>query len=196
MTDATAIENAVRARFDALAVAPSEETRFPVGRASALRLGYRAEELDALPSAAIESFAGVGNPLSSLDLRNGRVILDVGCGAGTDSLLAARKAAPDGSVFGVDFSEEMAAKARRNAAALGLSNARFVVGRADALPVEAESFDVVLSNGVFNLCVDKPKVVAEMFRALRPGGVLRMADMILEDRVSEADLARMGAWSD
>lgn len=190
------IEQAVKDRFAALARSPAEEQRFPVGPDSAKRLGYAADDIDALPVTATESFAGVGNPFSLGALRPGQSVLDLGCGAGMDSLLAARRVQPAGNVIGVDMVEEMLAKGRRNAEALGLANLNFRLGRADALPVPAASVDVIITNGVFNLCLDKPKVVAEMFRVLRPGGRLHMADILLEEHVTPEQLAGMGTWSD
>lgn len=197
MDDTTAeLEAAVAKRFAALARNPAEEKRFPVGPDSAKRLGYPAPEIDSLPAAATESFAGVGNPFAPGELRPGQSVLDLGCGAGMDSLLAARRVAPTGRVVGIDVVGEMVAKARRNAEAAGASNTDFRVGRADALPVPDGSADVVITNGVFNLCVDKPRVVAELFRVLRPGGRLRMADILLEPHVTPEELAGKGTWSD
>jgi SAM-dependent methyltransferase len=190
------IEHAVKNRFAALALNPAEEPRFPVGPESAKRLGYEAHEIEALPLAVTESFAGVGNPFALGDLRPGQSVLDLGCGAGLDSILAARRVGPEGTVIGVDMVEEMLAKGQRNAAALGLCNLDFRLGRADALPVPTASVDVMLTNGVFNLCVDKPKVIAEMARVLRPGGRLAMADILLEEHVTPEQLAGMGTWSD
>jgi arsenite methyltransferase len=197
MNDAPAdLESAVKERFAALARNPTEEKRFPVGPDSARRLGYPSQEIDSLPLAATESFAGVGNPFSLGELRPGQSVVDLGCGAGMDSILAARQVESTGKVIGVDMVEEMLAKARRNAEAAGVSNTDFRAGRADALPVPAGSVDVVITNGVFNLCVDKPKVVAELFRVLRPGGRLQMADILLEPHVTPEELAGKGTWSD
>lgn len=190
------LETAVTERFAAFARNPLEEKRFPVGPESAKRLGYTAEEVDSLPTAATESYAGVGNPFCLGKLRRGQTVLDLGCGAGMDSILAARRVGPTGKVIGVDMVEEMLAKARQNAQAVGLSNTEFRAGRADALPVPDESMDVIIINGVFNLCVDKPKVVAELFRVLRHGGRLQMADILLEPHVTPAELAKKGEWSD
>ena len=192
----TATEQAVKDRFAALARNPAEEKRFPVGSESAKRLGYTACDIDALPLTATESFAGVGNPLSLGELKQGQVVLDIGCGAGMDSFLAARQVQPHGQVIGVDMVEEMLAKARRSAESLGIVNLDLRLGRADALPVSTASVDVIITNGVFNLCVDKPKVIAEMFRVLRPGGRLQMADILLEEHVTPEQLAGMGTWSD
>ena len=190
------IERAVKDRFAALARRPAEEQRFPVGPDSAKKLGYATHDIDTLPMAATESFAGVGNPFSLGELRPGQIILDLGCGGGMDSLLAARRVQPAGKVIGVDMVEEMLAKAQRNAEMVGLTNLDFRLGRADALPVYAESVDVIITNGVFNLCLDKPKVVAEMCRVLRPGGCLYMADILLEEHVTPEQLVSMGTWSD
>jgi SAM-dependent methyltransferase len=190
------IEMAVKNRFAALARHPAEEQRFPVGPESAKRLGYAADEIEALPRTATESFAGVGNPFTLGALQPGQTILDLGCGAGMDSLLAARRVQPAGKVLGVDLVEAMLTKGRRNAEAVGLGNVTFLCGRADALPVSAASVDVLITNGVFNLCLDKPKVVAEMFRVLRPSGRLAMADILLEDHITSEQLAGMGTWSD
>lgn len=197
MNDAPAhLETAVHERFAALARNPAEEKRFPVGPDSARRLGYPSQDIDSLPMAATESFAGVGNPFSLGELRPGQSVLDLGCGAGMDSILAARRVGPTGKVIGVDMVEEMLAKARWNAAAAGLFNTDFRAGHADALPVPAASVDVIFTNGVFNLCVDKLKVVAELFRVLRPGGRLQMADILLEPHVTPEELAGKGTWSD
>jgi ubiquinone/menaquinone biosynthesis C-methylase UbiE len=167
-----------------------------VGPASARRLGYDAAEIDALPASVTESFAGVGNPLALGELRAGDTVLDLGCGAGFDSILAARRVGPGGSVLGVDFAAEMVEKARRNAETVGATNAEFRQGEADALPAGDGSVDVVVSNGVFNLCLDKPKVLAEVFRVLKPGGSVQMADILLHDDVTPEEVARKGTWSD
>jgi arsenite methyltransferase len=190
------IEMAVKNRFAALARCPAEEKRFPIGADSAKHLGYNADDIDALPLTATESFAGVGNPLSLGELKPGQIVLDIGCGAGLDSLLAARQVQPHGKAIGVDMVEEMLAKGGQSAKALGLDNLDFRLGRADALPVATESVDVIITNGVFNLCLDKPKVVTEMFRVLQPGGRLQMADILLEEHVTPEQLAGMGTWSD
>ena len=190
------IKAEIKQRFVKLALAPQEEQKFPVGPASAKRLGYDDHEIDSLPSSVTESFAGVGNPLALGELRAGETVLDLGSGAGLDSILAARRVGPDGRVIGVDFAAEMVEKAKRNADAVGATNAEFRQGEADALPVPDGSVDVVISNGVFNLCLDKPKVLAEAFRVLRPGGRIQMADILLEDSVTPEEIARKGMWSD
>ncbi len=183
-------------RFVRLALDPQQEQKFPVGPGSAKRLGYDAQQIDALPASVTESFAGVGNPLALGQLRPGETVLDVGCGAGLDSLLAARRVGPTGKVVGVDFAAAMVEKARRNAALVGVTNTEFRQGEAEALPLPDASADAVISNGVFNLCVDKPKVLAEVFRVLRPGGRFHMADILLDDGVTPEEVALRGTWSD
>ena len=192
----TDLEASVQQRFAALARNPAKEEHFPVGPDSAKRLGYSAAEIDSLPAAATESFAGVGNPFSLGEPRPGQIVLDLGCGAGMDSMWAARRVGPTGKVIGVDMVEEMLAKARRNAAAAGAANTEFLKGRGDELPVAAGSVDLVITNGVLNLCVDKAKVLAELLRVLQPGGRLQMADIVLEPHVTPEELAGKGAWSD
>lgn len=190
------LRTAIRGRFVKIALSPADEQKFPVGPASAKKLGYCPTEIDALPISATESFCGVGNPLSLGEIASGQTVLDLGSGAGMDSLLAAWRVGPDGRVIGVDMCDEMIAKARLNAEQLNLSNVEFVNAGIDNLPVPNESVDVVISNGVFNLCPDKPAVLAEAYRVLRPGGRIQMADILLEAGVTPEEVAQKGAWSD
>lgn len=194
-TDAE-LERAVRERFARVAAHPDQEKKFPVGPGTARKIGYDPDEIDALPASATESFCGVGNPLGLGDVRPGLTVLDLGSGAGLDCLLAARRVGPTGQVIGVDRCDEMIAKARHNAERLGLNNVAFVHAGVGRLPLADGSVDVVISNGVFNLCADKPRVLAEAFRVLRPGGWLRMADILLEAGVTPEQVARVGCWSD
>jgi SAM-dependent methyltransferase len=187
---------AVKERFAAVAASPDREKKFPVGPASAKKLGYDPQEIDALPITATESFCGVGNPLGLGDVLPGQAVLDLGSGAGMDSLLAARRVGPTGRVVGVDLCREMVEKARSNAEMLGLHNVEFVEAGIEKLPLPDGSVDVMISNGVFNLCPDKPKVLAEAFRVLRPGGRFQMADILLHDDVTPEQLTCLGEWSD
>ena len=183
-------------RFRKVATAPDQETKFPVGPESAKKLGYDLCEVDALPSAVTESFCGVGNPfLLGQPLPDHRV-LDLGCGAGFDTLLAAQMVGPNGKVIGVDMTPQMIVKARNNAEILGLTNVEFVLGEIEDLPLPDASFDLVISNGVFNLCPDKPRVLSEVFQVLKPGGRLQMADILLELHVTPQEVASKGSWSD
>lgn len=191
-TTAEEIRAAVEQRFAQVARQPDLEKKFPVGPASAKKLGYDSQEIDALPTSVTESFCGVGNPLSLGEVRPSQTVLVLGSGAGLDSLLAARRVGPTGKVVGVELCPEMVEKARRNAEVLGLRNAEFL----KKLPLPDESVDVVISNGVFNLCPDKPRVLAEAYRVLRPGGRLQMADILLHDDVTPEEVAQKGEWSD
>jgi arsenite methyltransferase len=123
-------------------------------------------------------------------------VLDLGCGAGLDCLLAARRVAPGGHVIGLDMTGEMVEKARRNAHAVGLINVEFRQAEIEELPIKDGSVDLVISNGVFNLCPDKPRVLAEAYRILRSGGRLQMADILLHDDVTPEEVGRLGEWSD
>ena len=193
---AAEIRAAVVQRFAKVARSPDEEQKFPVGPASAKKLGYDPTEIDALPPSVTESFCGVGNPLGLGEVLPGQAVLDLGSGPGMDSLLAARRVGPTGKVVGVDLCPEMVEKARRNADLLGLRNVEFVLAGIEKVPLPDGSVDVVISNGVFNLCPDKPRVLAEAFRVLRPGGRLQMADSLLEEGVTPEEVARKGSWSD
>jgi arsenite methyltransferase len=186
----------IHERFVRVARSPHERQPFAIGPESAKALGYDPAEIDALPAQLTESFAGVGNPLGLGELRAGETVLDFGCGAGLDSILAARGVGRSGKVIGVDVTEAMLAKATKNASALGVENVEFRRAEAADLPIPDGAVDVVISNGVFNLCLDKPKVLAEVFRALKPGGRLQMADILLDDGVTPREVERKGAWSD
>lgn len=185
----------IEERFVRVARSPHEEQPFAIGSDSAKRLGYDAAEIDALPPDVTESFAGVGNPLGLGQIAPGQTVLDLGSGAGMDSLLAARRVGRAGKVIGVDVTEAMLAKATKNASALGVENIEFRRAEAATLPIPDGAVDVVISNGVLNLCLDKPKVLAEVFRVLKPGGRIQMADILL-DGVTPQEAERKGAWSD
>lgn len=195
-SSSTELRATVKDRFSKVAQAPDQETRFPVGPASAKKLGYDPNEIDALPPSVTDSFCGVGNPLGLGELRAGETVLELGSGPGMDSLLAARRVGPTGKVVGVDLCDEMIAKARHNAELLSLNNVEFVNAGIEKLPLPAESADVVISNGVLNLCLEKASVLAEAYRALRLGGRLQMADILLEEGVTPEEVAEKGSWSD
>lgn len=196
MDTANEIRDKIRQRFVKVATDPTAPQRHPHGPASAKKLGYDPSEIDALPAVVTESFAGVGNPLGLHPVRPGETVVDIGCGAGVDSILAARRVGPSGRVLGVDMTAEMVEKAKANAVAAGVTNVAFHQGEADRLPVNGGAADVVISNGVFNLCLDKPSVLAEVFRVLRPGGWVQMADILLGEAVSDEQVEQKGAWSD
>ena len=175
--DTHVLREQVREKYRAVAVDPDATYHFHTGRPLAARLGYDTAIVDQLPDRAVESFAGVGNPFSLRDLQEGERVVDVGSGAGFDSFVAAHQVGDAGAVVGVDMTDEMLAKARATAEQLALSHVEFRHGLAEALPVEDGWADVVISNGVINLCADKHAVFNEIHRVLRPGGVVQFADI-------------------
>jgi SAM-dependent methyltransferase len=174
---------------------PGEDFIFPTGRAWVLDLGYPPELVAPLPEAAAESFAGVANPFALGRLEPGEIVLDVGSGAGTDSLVAAQMVGSEGRVTGVDMTPEMLAKARAAAVAMKATNVEFVAGEAEGLPFEDESFDVVISNGVIDLIPDKDAVFSEIHRVLRPGGRIQIADVTIQNPVSEEGRRKIDLWT-
>ena len=174
---------------------PDEDFVFPTGRAWILDLGYPPELVARLPEAAAESFAGVANPFALGRLEPGEVVLDVGSGAGTDSLVAAQMVGPEGRVTGIDMTPEMLAKAKAAAGEMKATNVEFVAGEAERLPFEDESFDVVISNGVIDLIPDKDAVFSEIHRVLRPRGRIQIADVTIQNPVSEEGRKKIDLWT-
>jgi len=193
--DVAALHENVRNQYREVAINPHESFRFHTGRALAVRLGYEMRFVDALPDRAIESFAGVANPFALRTVEAGERIVDVGSGAGFDSFIAAQVVGPSGRVVGVDTTDEMLAKARGIAAFLGLEQVEFRKGLAEDLPVESEWADVVISNGVINLCADKRAVFSEMYRVLRPGGLLQFADIANGKPMPDAITQNVDLWT-
>jgi arsenite methyltransferase len=155
---------------------------------------YREGETDGLPEEAVLASLGCGNPIAVADLREGERVLDLGSGGGIDVLLSARRVGPSGFAYGVDMTEDMLELARRNAAKAGAENVEFLNGQIEDLPLPDASVDVVISNCVINLSVDKPAVLAEMFRVLVPGGRIGITDVVAEDHMSPADRAAAGSY--
>ena len=183
----------VKALYRQVAQQPSAAYHFPLGRPLAERLGYPAELLDQIPVEALASFAGVGYALDLAGLAPGRRVLDLGSGSGTDSFAAALLVGPTGQVTGVDMTDEQRAKADRLRA--GPAQIRFAAGRLEDLPFGDASFNVVISNGVINLCPDKARVFAEAARVLAPGGRLAIADIIATRPLPETVTRNADLWS-
>jgi SAM-dependent methyltransferase len=193
--DAEALREEVRKKYLEVATDPHGTFHFHTGRPLAARLGYDAAVVDALPDAAVESFAGVANPLLLRPLRKGERVVDVGSGAGFDCFVAAHRVGPSGRVVGVDMTEEMLSKACATAASIGFDHVEFRQGLAENLPVEDGWADAVISNGVINLCADKQTVLREIYRVLRPGGHLEFADIANGRPVPEAAVQNIDLWT-
>lgn len=190
------IFDAVRAMYTAVAEQPQAEYHFPTGRRACEYVGYSAAVLDRLPTTAVESFAGVGNPFAADVIRPGDIVLDIGSGSGTDLLIAALQTGPRGRAIGLDMTEAMRRKAASNAQAAGLDNVETVDGNAEAIPLPDESVDVVTSNGVINLVPDKSAAVEEIFRVLRPGGRVQIADIVVRDVPSAECRSNPQLWAE
>ncbi|MDQ3342800.1 MAG: methyltransferase domain-containing protein [Actinomycetota bacterium] len=193
--DTAALREQVKAKYRDVAANPYAAHHFHTGRPLAARLGYPDELGEDFADEVVESFAGVGNPFSLRDLQPGERVVDVGSGAGFDSLVAASAVGPSGGVIGVDMTAEMLDKARRNAAAVGADHVEFREGYAEQLPVEDGWADVVIANGALNLCADKRPVFDEIARVLRPGGVLQFADIANGEAVPEDALRDIDLWT-
>lgn len=192
--DTQALRDAVREEYTLVATDPGRGFHFHTGRPLAALLGYADEWLDGLPEPTIASFAGTGNPFSLGVLRPGERVVDVGCGAGIDSIIAARMVAPDGEVIGVDMTPAMLERARTSAREANVTNLRLESGYAEALPVPDEWADVVISNGVMNLFPDKLSGLREMARVLKPGGRLQIGDILVSTPVSEKGKRNIDLW--
>jgi SAM-dependent methyltransferase len=194
--DTARLRAEVQSMYARVAAEPEGDYHFHRGPAyAAERLGYDPSELARLPASVTASFAGIGNPHLVRPLERGATVLDMGCGAGTDLLLAALQVGPAGRAIGVDMTEAMADRARAGAGMAGLTNVDVRVGDATALPVEDGSIDVLISNGVFNLVPDKPRVLAELFRVITPGGRLQLADIVLGAELDEAAKRDVQLWT-
>jgi len=200
MTEALAVDAArlreeVQSKYRGVATAPRATYHFHTGRVAARRLGYDMSLVDSLPDRAVESFAGVGNPFELRALERGERVVDAGSGAGFDSFVAAHQVGTDGSVVGVDMTPEMLDKSTTTADVLGLQNVEFRKGLLEAMPVEDGWADVVISNGVINLCPDKRAAFSEIRRVLRPGGYLQFADIANGKPVPPEALRDIDLWT-
>jgi len=182
-------------KYTEVAKTPEKGFHFHTGKPLARMLGYSDEVVDTLPVGTVESFAGTGNPFSMGELRAGEVVLDIGCGAGFDSLIAARQVGERGRVISVDMTPAMLDKAAAGAREAGIANIEFREGLAEALPVEGASIDVVISNAVINLCPDKMAVMQEVNRVLKPNGRIQIADIVVHKEVPQDAKDDIDLWS-
>lgn len=193
--DTRELAERVRTMYQDVALHPEREYHFETGRDLAERLGYPPAELDAVPAPAIDSYAGVGYFLDLAGIRAGETVLDVGSGSGTDSFLAALHTGPKGQVIGVDMTDAQLEKARRLAGEGGFNQVEFRRGFVEKLPVDDDAVDVVISNGVINLCPDKAVVFREIARALRPGGRLALADIVTDTQLPHGIKCDAALWA-
>ena len=192
--DVELLKREIKTTYARVSQKPTEEFIFPTGRAWAEDLGYP-PELAHVPDSAVEAFAGVANPFSLGRLRAGERVLDLGSGAGTDSLVAAQMVGEGGRVTGIDMTPQMLAKARAAAAEMGAANVEFVEGEAEQLPFPDGSFDVVISNGVIDLIPDKDAVFEQLHRVLTPGGRIQVADVTVQQPVSAEGRRNIDLWT-
>lgn len=193
--DTEILRQAIQEEYQLVAQEPGRGFHFHTGRPLAQILGYSEDWLQSVPETSIESFVGTGNPFTLGKIASGERVLDLGSGAGIDSLISSRMVGDTGQVVGVDMTEAMVEKARRSARESGAGNVEFRVGYLEDLPVDDEWADVIVSNGAFNLVPNKSAALAEMYRALKPGGRLQLADILIEVPVPEAAKEMIELWT-
>ena len=193
--DVDLLREEIRRTYTDVSTDPEREFIFPTGRAWARELGYPEPELTRVPDSAVESFAGVANLWALGRVEPGEVVLDLGCGAGTDLLIAAQMTGPSGRVIGVDMTASMLDRARASAREMGIEHVDLHESLIEELPVADASVDVVISNGVIDLVPDKDAVFDEIDRVLRPGGRLQLADVVIHHEVSQDARARIDLWT-
>ena len=194
--DPRALREEVKSKYRDVATQPSGEYHFHTGRPLARRLGYEQSVVDAMPDSAVESFAGVANPFSLRALQEGERVVDAGSGGGFDCFIAASQVGRGGRVVGVDMLQEMLSRSRAAAREMGLQNVEFREGLIEEMPVEDGWADVVISNGVINLCADKRRAFGEIWRVLRPGGFLQFADIANGKPVPASAMRNIDLWTD
>jgi len=185
----------IQKHYAEVATSPEHEFHFHTGREAARQVGYDEAIIEDIPDAVIASFAGVANPFHFGLPKPGETVLDVGSGAGVDAIIAAIAVGPEGRVIGVDMTPEMLDAARRNAERMGLGNVEFRKGLVERLPVDAESIDLVISNGVLNLMVDKHGAYKQIARVLKPGGRFQIADICVDKPVSDKAKRDIDLWT-
>lgn len=195
LVDVDELRSEVREKYREVAADPTASYHFHTGRSHALRMGYPPWPLSELPDEATDAFAGVGNPFFWSTPAPGETVLDLGTGGGMDAFLSAYWVGPEGRVIGVDMTEEMLARASAIADSLEMSNVEFRAGYIEDAPVGSDSVDVVISNGVINLCPDKVRVYSEIARVLKPGGRMTIADICVDKPVPQGALKDIDLWT-
>jgi arsenite methyltransferase len=193
--DRDELRRRISEKYRDVAMNPEMGFHFHTGRPLTQMLGYPAEVVDRLPAGTVDSFAGTGNPFVFGDLLPGDTVVDVGCGAGLDTLIAAQQVGPSGRVIAVDMTPEMLRKTEAGARELGLTNVEVREGHAENLPVDDQAADVVISNGVVNLCPDKLAVFRQLHRVLKPGGRLQIGDILVHKEVPQAAKEDLELWT-
>ena len=193
--DVQVLKSEIKKTYASVSQEPEKDFIFPTGRSWAIDLGYPEPELSRVPEATAESFAGVANPHTLGRIEEGATVLDLGCGAGTDLLIAAQMVGPSGKAIGVDMTPSMVERARASAAEMGLQNVELHESLIETVPVSDASVNVVISNGVIDLVPNKDAVFDEIDRVLRPGGRLQIADVVIQTEVSEDARDRIDLWT-
>ena len=192
--EASNLREKVRQAYSAAAEKPSDKHPFPVGRKFAESIGYPADILDQLPPSTIESFTGVSNVSIFASIPEGVTILDLGCGAGLDTLIAAQRTGTNGKVIGIDFSQAMIDRAKRGVQECGYVNVSFFVSDAEQVPLPDDSIDIALVNGIFNLSPFREKIFLELARIISDGGAVYAAELILKEPVESSTMCNMDNW--
>lgn len=189
------IQDGIRKKYAEVSHSAEGKFSYLIGKAGAEALGYPSDIIDESPFVLLDSFCGVGNPFALGEIRKGEAVLDIGCGAGFDLLIASRMTGPAGHVYGIDITHEMIDKCRRYLSLTGAANFDVQLASSENIPYDDESFDVIISNGVINLSPDKEKSFKEIYRVLRPGGRLQFADIVSTAEACEGDSCSIDAWS-
>ena len=193
--DREVLRQQIQSKYTDVANEPEMGFHFHTGYALTQMLGYPSDAIAQVPSETVASFAGTGNPFSMGQLKPGEVVLDLGCGAGLDTVLAARQVGSTGHVYAVDMTESMLARTAATAEAMSLTNVTTRLAFAESLPIEDGSVDVVISNGVVNLTPDKEAVMREIYRVLKPGGRIQIADIVVHKEVNQSAKDDINLWS-